>query len=53
MFEEQLVNGLKKEFGITTNKYNKSIRLLVKQYVKKEISKAGITDILNGFAKEI
>lgn len=52
MFEAQLVNGLKKDFGITTAKYNKTIKLLVRQYVKGEISKIGMTDILKGFAKE-
>lgn len=53
MFEAQLLNGLKKDFGITTAKYNKTIKLLIKQYVKGEINKQGLTDILTGFAKEI
>jgi hypothetical protein len=52
MFEAQLVNGLKKDFGITTEKYNKAIKLLVRQYVKGKISKVGMTDILEGFSKE-
>ena len=52
MFEAQLVNGLKSEFGITTAKYNKTIKILVKQYVRGEITKQALTDILNGFAKE-
>lgn len=52
MFEAQLMNGLKEEFGITTNKYNKTIKLLIKQYVKGQINKQALSDILIGFAKE-
>ena len=52
MFEAQLLNGLKNEFGITTAKHNKTIKLLVKQYIKGEISKQGLTSILEGFSKE-
>ena len=53
MFEAKLMNDLKEEFGIITNKYNKTIKLLVKQYVKGEISKSGLENILKGFAREI
>ena len=52
MLEAQLVKGLKEEFNITSNKYNASIKVLVKQYVKGEISKQGLTDLLKGFSKE-
>ena len=52
MFEAQLVKGLKEDFNITTERYNKTIRLLVKQYIKGEISKQGLTSILEGFSKE-
>lgn len=52
MFEAQLLNGLKEEFNITTNHYNKSIKILIKQYIKGEINKQGLTDILVGFSKE-
>ena len=52
MFEAMLINCLKEEFGITTNKYNKTIKLLVKQYVRGEISKIGLEIILKGFARE-
>ena len=52
MFEAQLVNGLKEEFGITNAKHNKTIKTLVKQYIRGEISKQGLTDILRGFATE-
>lgn len=52
MFEAQLLNGLKKEFNITTAKHNKTIKILIKQYIKGEISKQGLTDILKGFSKE-
>jgi hypothetical protein len=52
MFEAQLLNGLKEEFNITTAKHNKTIKVLVKQYIRGEITKQDLTDILNGFAKE-
>jgi hypothetical protein len=52
MFEAQLLNGLKKDFGITTAKHNKTIKILIKQYIKGEISKQSLTDILKGFAQE-
>lgn len=52
MFEAQLMNSLKSDFGITTNKYNKTIKLLVRQYVTGKISKVGMIDILKGFSKE-
>ena len=51
MFKAQLLNDLKKEFNITTNKYNKSIKILIEQYIRGEISKQRLTDILVGFAK--
>jgi hypothetical protein len=53
MFEAQLLNGLKKEYGITTAKYNKTIKILIKQYIKGQISKQGLTNILIGFSKEV
>ena len=52
MFEAQLMNSLKSDFDITTNKYNKTIKLLVRQYVTGKISKVGMIDILKGFSKE-
>ena len=52
MFEAKLLNELKEEFGITTAKYNKTIKLLIGKYIKGEISKQGLTSILNGFATE-
>lgn len=52
MFEAQLIKGLKEDFNITTAKHNKTIKILVKQYIKGEISKQGLTDILNSFSKE-
>lgn len=52
MYEAQLLEGLKKDFNITTNKHNKTIKLLIKQYIRSEISKQGLTDILKGFAAE-
>jgi hypothetical protein len=52
MFEAKLLNELKEEFGITTAKYNKTIKLLIGQYIKGKISKQGLTSILNGFAAE-
>lgn len=52
MFETQLLNGLKKDFNITTAKHNETIRILIKQYIKGEITKNNMLDILKGFAKE-
>lgn len=52
MFEAQLLEGLKKDFNIKTNKYNKTIKLLIKQYIRSEISKPALIDILKGFASE-
>ena len=50
-FEMELVNGLKKEFNITVDTYNKSIANLVKQYIKGQITKDSLSSILSGFAK--
>ena len=52
MFETQLLNGLKKDFNITTSKHNQSIRILIKQYIKGQITKNNMSNILKGFAKE-
>lgn len=52
MFEAQLLNGLKSEFGITTAKHNKTIKLLIRQYIQGKITKEALTDILKGFARE-
>lgn len=52
MFETQLINGLKKDFEITTSKHDKTLKILVKQYIKGEISKQAFQDILKSFARE-
>ena len=52
MFETRLVKGLKEDFGITTAKHNETIKILAKQYIRGEISKQGLTNILKGFAQE-
>ena len=52
MFEAQLVKGLKNDFGITTAKHNETIKILVKQYIRGEISKQSLINILKDFATE-
>lgn len=52
MFETKLLNGLKKDFNITTTKHNKSIKILIRQYLKGQITKNNMSNILKGFAKE-
>ena len=52
MFELQLLNGLKKDFNITTAKHDKAIKALIKMFVKNKISKNNMMSILEGYAKE-
>lgn len=52
MFESQLLSGIKKDFGITTANHDKTIKALIKQYIKGEISKQGFLNILKSFSKE-
>lgn len=52
MFEAQLLNELREEFNITTAKHNKTIKILIKKYIRGEISKEGFINILKGFARE-
>lgn len=46
MFESQLLESLKADFGITTKKHNQTIKKLIKQYIKGEISKENLTDTM-------
>ena len=50
-FQMELVNGLKKDFNITVNTYDKSIAILIKKYIKGQITKDNLANILSGFAK--
>ena len=50
-FQIELVNGLKKDFNITVNTYDESIAILIKKYIKGQITKDNLSNILSGFAK--
>lgn len=51
-FQMELVNGLKKDFNITVDTYDKSIAALIKKYIKGQITKNNLLNILSGFAKQ-
>lgn len=51
VYEEILLNGLKSDFGIVTNKHNKSIKILMRQYFYGEINKEQFIGLLECFSK--
>lgn len=50
-YEETLLNNLKADFGITTNKHNKSIKILMRQFAFGEINKEQFIGLLECFSK--
>ena len=48
-YEEVLLHGIKKELGITSNKYNKAIKALMGSYIKGEICKEDFVETLKGY----
>ena len=49
-FEMQIVNGLKKEFQIKGNKYDKLISKVANQYIKGDITKNAMHELLTCLA---
>lgn len=49
-FEAQIVNGLKNEFEISSNKFDKLISKIAQQYIKGDITKSAMRELLTCLA---
>lgn len=49
-FEAQIVNGLKKEFEVKNNKHDKLIAKIAQQYIKGDITKNAMNELLTCLA---